>query len=166
MSARLRFDRAPLRVYWEMTRACDLACQHCRAEAAPEPDPAELTTAEGLRLLERMAAFGSPFPHVIFTGGDPLKRADLFALIARARALALGVSVAPSATPQLTPQAIRRLCASGVEAISLSLDGSTAERHDALESLLPRHGGAREHSAPHFPRVVRPAAPVGRRRSA
>jgi len=135
MSSRFQFVRAPLRVYWETTRACDLACRHCRAAAAPEPDPAELTTAEGLRLLERLAAFGPPLPHVILTGGDPLKRADLFVLIDRARALGLGVSVAPSATPLLTPEAIRRLQAAGVEAISLSLDGAIAERHDAFRGV-------------------------------
>ena len=135
MSAGLQFDRAPLRVYWETTRACDLACRHCRAVAAPAPDPAELTTPEGLRLLERLAAFGAPLPHVILTGGDPLKRADLFVLIDRARALGLGVSVAPSATPLLTPEAIRRLHAAGVEAISLSLDGAIARRHDAFRGV-------------------------------
>jgi MoaA/NifB/PqqE/SkfB family radical SAM enzyme len=74
VSLRFRFDRAPLRVYWETTRACDLACRHCRAEAAPEPDPDELTTAEGLRLLERLAAFVAPLPHVIFAGGRPTVR--------------------------------------------------------------------------------------------
>ena len=47
MSAGPIFDRAPRRVYWEVTRACDLACRHCRAEAAPEPDPAELGPGRG-----------------------------------------------------------------------------------------------------------------------
>jgi len=40
------FASAPQRVYWEITRACDLACRHCRAEAAPDPDRDELSTAE------------------------------------------------------------------------------------------------------------------------
>ena len=130
------YEQGPQRVYWEITRACDLACLHCRAEAAPDADPAELTTAEGRRLLERLAAFGEPLPHVVLTGGDPLKRQDLFELIAVARALGLGVSVAPSATPLLTPDALRQLRAAGVDAISLSLDGSTAERHDAIRGIL------------------------------
>src|SRR5437660_37348 len=129
------YEQRPQRVYWEVTRACDLACRHCRAEAAPDRDPNELTTAEGLRLLERLAAFGEPLPHVILTGGDPLKRHDLFELIAAARALGLGVSVAPSATPLLTPGALRQLRAAGIDAISLSLDGSTAERHDAIRAV-------------------------------
>ena len=92
------FSAAPRRVYWEVTRACDLACRHCRAEAAPTPGPDELDPAEGLRLVRRLAAFGHPAPHLILTGGDPLKRPDLFRLIAAAREAGLGVSVAPSAT--------------------------------------------------------------------
>jgi len=129
------YARAPQRVYWEITRACDLACRHCRAEARPDADAAELTTAEGRRLLERVAAFGEPLPHMVLTGGDPLKRKDLFDLIAAARALGLRVSVAPSATPLLTPEALRQLHTAGIDAISLSLDGSTAEGHDALRGI-------------------------------
>ncbi len=132
---RLMFDRAPLRVYWELTRACDLACRHCRAEAVKFRHPDELSTAEGLHLLERLAAFGDPKPHLVLTGGDPLKRPDLFVLIGAARALGLGVSVAPSATPLLRPAEIARLKDAGVEAISLSLDGSTAQRHDAFRGI-------------------------------
>lgn len=125
----------PQRVYWEITRACDLACRHCRAEAAPDCHPEQLTTAEGVALLERMAAFGAPLPHVVLTGGDPLKRADLFELIAVARRLGLGVSVAPSATPLLTEDALRRLKDAGVEAISLSLDAASARQHDLLRMV-------------------------------
>jgi radical SAM protein len=136
MTSGLRFDRAPRRVYWELTRACDLACRHCRAEAAPRPDPTELTTPEGLALIDRLAGFDAPLPHLVLTGGDPLKRPDLFELIAAARARGFGVSVAPSATPLLTPAMIARLKAAGVEAVSLSLDGSDALRHDALR-LVP-----------------------------
>ena len=79
------FASAPQRVYWEVTRACDLACRHCRVEAAPDPDRKELSTAEGLALIERLARFGPPGPHLVLTGGDALKRQDLFLLIERAR---------------------------------------------------------------------------------
>jgi AdoMet-dependent heme synthase len=125
----------PLRVYWETTRACDLACRHCRAEAVPDTDPRELSGEEGRALLERIVAFGPPLPHVVLTGGDALKRADLFELIAYARWLGLGVSVAPSATPLLTADALRRLRDNGVGAISLSLDGASAARHDAIRGV-------------------------------
>jgi radical SAM protein len=135
MSHALEFDRAPQRIYWEITRACGLTCRHCRAEAQPLPDPAELTTAEGLTMLDRFAAFGDPKPHVIFTGGDPLERADLWQLIAHARGLGLHVSVSPSATPRLTPEVIHRFGRDGVEAMSLSIDGATAARHDDLRGV-------------------------------
>jgi radical SAM protein len=131
----LRYDRAPARVYWEMTRACDLACRHCRAAASPDPDPGELTPEEGRALLDGLAAFGPPHPHVVLTGGDPFKRADLVPLIAHARALGLAVSVSPSGTPLLTSAAIRGLKDAGVEAISLSLDAPDPARHDALRGV-------------------------------
>lgn len=129
------FDRAPRRIYWELTRACDLACRHCRAEAMAQACPTELTPDESAALLDRLAAFGSPLPHVVFTGGDPLKRPDLWSLIARAQSLGMGVSVAPSGTPLLTPDVIARLKAADVEAISLSFDGPDAARHDALRQV-------------------------------
>lgn len=135
MTSRLRFDQAPRRVYWEVTRACDLACHHCRAAAATAPDPAELTPDEGLGLIDRLTAFGPPLPHLVLTGGDPLRRRDLFMLIAAARARGFDVSVAPSATPLLTPKVIARLKAAGVDAVSLSLDGSDATRHDAIRRI-------------------------------
>jgi MoaA/NifB/PqqE/SkfB family radical SAM enzyme len=129
------FARAPRRVYWEVTRACDLACRHCRAAATATPDADELATGQAFGLIERLADFGPPLPHLVLTGGDPLKRRDLFSLIGFARALGFPVAVAPSATPLLTPAAIRRLASAGVEAISLSLDGSDAARHDALRGI-------------------------------
>ena len=129
------FDDAPRRVYWEVTRACDLACRHCRAEAAPTADPSELGPEEGQHLLHALARFGEPRPHLVLTGGDPLKRADLFPLIETARGLGFPVAVAPSGTPRLTAEEIRRLRAAGVEAISLSLDGADRERHDGLRGV-------------------------------
>ena len=129
------YDRAPLRIYWEMTRACDLACRHCRALAVCRRDPAELTTAEAVDLIHRFTGFGPPLPKLVFTGGDPLKRPDLFFLVQTARSLGFGVSVAPSGTPLLTGDAIRVMKAAGVEAISLSLDGSLPDRHDAFRGV-------------------------------
>ena len=54
------FEQAPFIVIWETTQACALACVHCRAEALPHRDPGELTTEEGRRLIDRVAAFGTP----------------------------------------------------------------------------------------------------------
>jgi radical SAM protein len=134
VSRRSQYEKFPARVYWEVTRACALACRHCRAEAAPEADPAELDTKAAKRLLADLAA-ADPKPHVVLTGGDPLERADLFELIDAARALGLVVNVSPSATPRLTADAIDRLHDAGVAAISLSIDRASAEAHDAIRGV-------------------------------
>ena len=131
-----RFEQAPARVYWELTRACDLACRHCRAEAMPERASDELTTRECERVLRELASAGPPTPHVVFTGGDPLKRPDLLDLVRYGVGLGLGVSVAPSATPALTREVVDALKAAGVAAMSLSLDGSSPARHDRLRGVF------------------------------
>ena len=124
-----------LRVYWELTRACDLACRHCRAEAQPARAPDELTTEECFATLRDLAE-GTPKPHVIFTGGDPLKRPDLLDLVREGVRLGLGISVAPSATMSLTRTTVDALKEAGVQAMSLSLDGSIAARHDAIRGVF------------------------------
>lgn len=129
------FDRAPMLVYWELTRACGLACRHCRAEAIRERSPRELDTAEGLALLDQIVAFGRPLPHLVLTGGDPLRRPDLVALVRAATALGIGTSVAPSATGDLTPAVVAALRDAGTQSMSLSLDGSTEERHDGFRGV-------------------------------
>jgi MoaA/NifB/PqqE/SkfB family radical SAM enzyme len=131
----MRYAERPLLIYWELTRACDLACRHCRAEAIPQRDPRELSTEEGFALLERLTAFGDPRPHLVLTGGDPLKRPDLFDLIAEARRLGFLVALTPSGTYALTEAVIDRLKAAGIWMLALSLDGSTATRHDALRGV-------------------------------
>jgi radical SAM protein len=130
------FEQAPARVYWELTRACDLACRHCRAEAVPERAPDELTTGECERVLRELATAGLPAPHVVFTGGDPLKRPDLVALVKYGVGLGLGVSVAASATPALSPATVQALKTAGVSAMSLSLDGSSPARHDSIRGVF------------------------------
>ena len=122
-------------VYWETTLSCGLACRHCRAEAIPDRAPDELSTEEGFRLLDAITGFGQPYPHVVFTGGDPLRRADLETLVEAATARGIGASLAPAATPELTPERLRNLKAAGIQTMSLSLDGSTAERHDAFRGV-------------------------------
>ena len=98
------FDQAPFLVIWEVTQACDLACAHCRSSAVPFRDPRELTTKQGLRLLEAVKSFGDPL--MVFTGGDPLKRPDLYSLLRKSVSLGLRTTVTPSATPLLTAEAI------------------------------------------------------------
>ena len=129
------FSRAPMLVYWETTLACGLACQHCRATAMPNPGPNELSTKEGLALLDQITGFGQPYPHIVFTGGDPLLRPDLKTLIEAATARGIGASLAPAATPELTPERLSSLKASGIQAISLSIDGSNAQLHDTFRGV-------------------------------
>src|SRR5690242_7182566 len=129
------FSRTPMLVYWEMTQACGLACKHCRAEAMPTANPFELNTEESKRFLRQLVDFGNPLPHLILTGGDPLSRRDIYELIDYANGLGLEVSITPSATPELTNAAITKLKEHGIQALGLSLDGSCAEKHDAIRSV-------------------------------
>jgi AdoMet-dependent heme synthase len=129
------FSRNPMLVYWEMTQACGLACKHCRAEAMPASHPLELTTEQSKAFIRQLLDFGDPLPHLILTGGDPLRRKDIYQLIDYARGLGLGVSITPSATPELTNEAITNLNQHGIQALGLSLDGSTAARHDAIRNV-------------------------------
>jgi AdoMet-dependent heme synthase len=129
------FSRNPMLVYWEMTQACGLACKHCRAEAAPSAHPLELSTIESKKFLDQLLQFGDPLPHLILTGGDPLRRKDIYPLIDYARGLGLDVSITPAATTELSNEAITRLHAHGIQALGLSLDGSCAEKHDAIRNV-------------------------------
>jgi radical SAM protein len=132
---RFVYAQAPLLVYWELTRACDLACRHCRAEAIAGRDPRELTTVEAEDLLDKIRSFGDRGGHLVLTGGDPLKRPDLYSLIDYGARIGLTVSVAPSSTNALTGEVFKRFKDSGVESISLSLDGSTAEKHEGIRGI-------------------------------
>jgi len=127
------YDRAPRIVIWETTRACALACRHCRAEASPCRDALELTTAEGFGLIDSVAAFGKPL--FILTGGDPMMRDDLYELVAYGCARGLPVSISPSATGRLTDEALRKLAEGGVRRIALSLDAPDADEHDAFRGV-------------------------------
>lgn len=125
----------PFMIIWETTHACDLACRHCRAEAIAEHDPLTLNFEEAKRLLEQVEQFGKPRPIFIFTGGDPFKRTDLFDLLTYGNELGLMMAVSPSGTPLLTEENLRRVKENGAKAISLSLDASTPERHDAFRQV-------------------------------
>jgi radical SAM protein len=125
----------PLLVYWELTRACELACRHCRAEAVPNRHPDELSTEEGYRLLDQLTDFGTPLPHIVITGGDPLKRPDLWELIRAARQRGFTVAITPSGTYALTPEIVRRFKAEGIWMMAISIDGSTPERHDGIRQV-------------------------------
>ena len=119
----VNFDQRPMLVFWETTRACLLACRHCRASATTEPPPGELSHAEGRALIGQVAGFGRPRPVLVFTGGDCLMRPDLFDLVNYATSLGVPAALSPSVTPLLGDQ-IDLIARSGVKAVSVSLDGA------------------------------------------
>ena len=133
------FARSPFIAIWETTRACALACVHCRAEAMPRRDPGELTTEEGKALLDRFAAFGAPPPLVVFTGGDPMRRSDLAELVAHGTRGGLLVSLTPSATAAVTEARLRSLKDAGLARLAVSLDGASADSHDAFRRVRGSH---------------------------
>ncbi|WP_226022628.1 TIGR04053 family radical SAM/SPASM domain-containing protein [Halomicrobium salinisoli] len=121
----------PFVLIWEVTQACELACEHCRADAQPARHPDELSTAEGKALLDRAADFGDG-QLVVLSGGDPMKRPDLVELVDHGTDAGLSMTLTPSGTDGLTGDAIDDLADAGLRRMALSLDGSTAERHDAF----------------------------------
>ncbi|HEY3289537.1 MAG TPA: TIGR04053 family radical SAM/SPASM domain-containing protein [Anaerolineae bacterium] len=127
------FDLAPFTIAWEVTRACAYSCIHCRANAQHHRDSRELTTDEAKRLIDRFKAFGSPI--VVFTGGDPMMRPDLFELIAYATAQGLRCSLTPTATALPTVERLQQAQAAGIRRIALSLDAPRAEIHDAFRQV-------------------------------
>jgi AdoMet-dependent heme synthase len=127
------FNERPFLAIWEVTQACDLACVHCRASAQPDRHPMELSTEEGKRLIDEIAALEVPV--FVLTGGDPIKRPDLFELIAHARKVGVRVSLTPSATPLLTRDIVFRLKDAGLARMAVSMDGASAATHDAFRGL-------------------------------
>ena len=122
------FNVSPFVAIWETTRACDLSCVHCRAAAQSRRSQFELTTEQGFTLINQIADL-KPKVFVI-TGGDPLKRDDVYDMIRYAKAAGLEPSVTPSATPLLTPEAIKKMKQNGVTRLAISLDHYMREDHD------------------------------------
>jgi radical SAM protein with 4Fe4S-binding SPASM domain len=128
------FDDGPMVVFYEVTRACDLLCKHCRASAQPHCDPRELSGASARAMIDDLTRFPKP-PLLVLTGGDPLKRADVFDLVEHAVGRGLSVAMTPSATPLVTAAAIARLHASGLHRLAVSLDGCDAATHDGFRRV-------------------------------
>jgi radical SAM protein len=127
------FNERPFIVIWEATQACDLACVHCRASAQPLRSSFELSTTEAQGLIDQIA--GMQVPVFVITGGDPLKRPDIYDLVGYATGRGVRTSLTPSATPLLTREAIAELQWRGLARLAVSLDGSTAGIHDAFRRV-------------------------------
>jgi len=129
------FARAPFLVIWEVTRACALACVHCRADAIPRRDSRELTTEEGFRLIDQVCAFGETPPLFVLTGGDPMRRPDLADLVRYAVGKRMIVALTPSGTAAATRERLRQLKDAGLSRIAVSLDGPDPASHDAFRGV-------------------------------
>ncbi len=129
------FDDHPLVVIWETTRACQLACRHCRASAIRHRNPAELIADEvGEYILRPLSTMGRPI--FVLTGGDPMERDDLAQIVATANGAGLHPSITPSATPKLTLGRLKELKDAGIQSCALSLDGSSAPIHDRFRGIV------------------------------
>ncbi|MBG9589615.1 TIGR04053 family radical SAM/SPASM domain-containing protein [Cytobacillus firmus] len=122
------FNKDPFIVIWELTRACQLKCLHCRAEAQYRRDPRELSFEEGMALIDQIREMNNPM--LVFTGGDPLMRQDVFDIAEYAVKKGVRVSMTPSATPNVTKEAIEKAKQVGLARWAFSLDGPNAEIHD------------------------------------
>jgi heme b synthase len=130
----------PLRmIAWEVTRSCNLNCIHCRASAEKGPYPDELTTEEAFRLIEEVVSFSRPV--VILTGGEPLLRPDIFDLARYGTQKGLRMVMAPNGT-LLDGDKAARLKDSGIQRVSISLDGAAAESHDRFRQVDGAFAGA------------------------
>ncbi len=130
-----RFNSRPLLVFWEMTKACQLACHHCRADAQREPGRDELSTLEAFAMIDALASVGRPRPILILTGGDCLMRSDIVEIAAYAHRQLVPVAIAPSVTPQLNGHVLDDLRSHGVTTASLSLDGADSQTHDDVRGV-------------------------------
>jgi radical SAM protein len=120
--------------FFEVTQACDLVCQHCRACAQPLSHADELSTSAARLLVDQLTEFPQP-PLLVLTGGDPFKRKDIFSLVEYAANAGLEVAITPSATPLVTPSALRRLRDAGIARVALSLDGADDWTHDTFRGV-------------------------------
>ena len=126
-------------VAWEVTRSCNLACIHCRASAKYGPYAGELTTDEGLRLLDAIAAVSKPV--IILTGGEPLLRPDIFEIAAYGDRKGLRMVLATNGT-LVTELIAGNMLRAGIKRVSVSIDGMNAENHDAFRTVAGAFAGA------------------------
>jgi len=128
-------QQKPFIVFWEITRACMLACRHCRARAQKKRHPDELTFEEAIGVIDQLTEFGKPYPLVVFTGGDPLMRDDINDLIKYSTDRGLRAAIAFSGTELATKSRLEKLKNAGIARIAISLDGSNPDVHDHFRGV-------------------------------
>ena len=129
-------DKKPV-VVWNCTRRCNLKCVHCYSQSQNIRYEGELTTEEGKRLIDSMADFGAPV--LLFSGGEPLIRKDLFELIRHATARGLRAVISTNGT-LISTEAAARLRDFNLSYVGVSLDGTEAvnDRFRGVEGAYAR----------------------------
>jgi radical SAM protein with 4Fe4S-binding SPASM domain len=124
-------------LFWESTIKCNLTCAHCRRIESNETAHKDLSTVQAKDLLEQLAGLGkkqSMMPVLVFSGGEPLCRDDLFELIGQAESLGIIPALATNGT-MIDSAVAEHIRDSGIMRVSVSLDGATAGIHDKLRRL-------------------------------
>lgn len=122
-------------VSWMTTNKCNLKCEHCYQDAA-DCDSRELTTVEGKAMIEQIARAG--FKIMIFSGGEPLMRDDIFELVAHAAAQGLRPVFGSNGT-LITDEVARKLKEAGACSMGISIDSLDAAKHDAFRGVEGAH---------------------------
>lgn len=129
----------PRLIAWEVTRSCNLKCKHCRAAAENKCYDDELTTGECFHLLDNIAGFSRPI--IILTGGEPMLREDIYRIARHGADLGLRMVMAPCGM-LIDDETVEKIKEAGIECISISLDGATAESHDGFRNVPGAFDGA------------------------
>ena len=135
MHSNIDISKRPFIIFWELTRACKLACKHCRAKAQRQRHPNELSFEETKEVIKQIVDFGKPYPLVVITGGDPLLREDVFDVVRFGVQNGLRMAIAFSGTDLATPEALDELKEAGISRIAISIDGSNEEIHDGFRGI-------------------------------
>jgi AdoMet-dependent heme synthase len=128
------FNQQPFILAWELTRACNLACVHCRAEAQLQRVKGELSFTEARGVIDEIARFPVP-PILVLTGGDPLRRPDIVSLVEYGSERGIRCTVTPAGTPLASPRRLAELKKAGVARLAVSLDGPGPVEHDAFRQV-------------------------------
>ena len=130
----MKTDVPPLRLlFWETTAGCNLECSHCRRlDVSHELMKTDMSTVQARKMIDDLAAFARCI--LVFSGGEPLMRPDVFDLATHARAKGLLIALASNGTLIDGPTA-RRIADTGFHRVSVSLDGADAATHDSFRRL-------------------------------
>ncbi len=119
----------PRLIAFEITRCCRYHCPHCRAAALSGPADGELTTEQAKKTIDSLAKYSKCV--LIFTGGEPMEREDIYQLVRHSRNVGLRAVMATCGY-LINEESISRLKKAGIMALSFSLDGASAETHDGF----------------------------------